>query len=379
MNNRKITFSLIVLYLLPWGIQCLVNNLIPVYVKSLSFATDKTVGLVTGLGAVITVFSQLIWTYFAGKSKNKSNVLALSLLLLTAFSLLFLKKNISQAELFIFVVLFYSCYMVHQPLVDTIASENYTKTKYMFGFFRSFASFGYAVMGLVFAILPNENPSVFFLYTAILASLSLIVSKTIDCRTQEKTAEKKDKNIFNSVFIRFLVYTFILYVCSSSILSYFSVYYTSKDALGGNVGTFTLLISIAAFAEWALVILYSKFTEKIKWKYTFMMIAASGILRSFTIFIAPTPFVASLSLIFNTIWFGLLGPSVALYIKKNVSVTGNAFAQGVWTVVSSGVGTFTGSFLSGLFVGSFGLKTLFLAVAILLTILTLITPVLIQD
>ena len=366
------------LYLLPWGIQCLVNNLIPIYVDSLSFATEKTIGFVTGLGAVITAISQIVWAYFAGKSKNKSNVLALSLFLMAVFSFLFLKKDITQTQLFIFVILFYACYMVHQPLVDSIASENYTKTKFTFGFFRSFASLGYAVMGMVFTILPNSNPSVFFLYTAILAAISCFISKTVDCRVVEKASENKDKNVFNRVFIKFLIYTFILYISSSSILAFFPVYYKS-EALGGSVGTFTLLISIAAFAEWLVVMLYSKVVNKIKWKYTFMMIAASGILRSFVIFIAPSHQFAALSLIFNTIWFGLLGPSVALYIKENVPEKGNVFAQGVWTVVASGAGTFTGSFLSGLFAESFGMQPLFLVVALILTVLTLFTPFLIKN
>ncbi len=377
--NKKITISLIALYLLPWGIQCLINNFIPVYVASLDFATPKTVGEVAGLGAIITALSQLVWSYFAGKSKNKSNILALSLFFLTVFSLLFLKRNITKSQLFIFVTLFYFCYMVHQPLIDTIASENYLKTKHSFGFFRSFASLGYAVMGLIFTVLPNEKPWLFFIYVAVLAAISLVFSKTINCRTETKILESKDKKVFNNVFIKFLIYTFILYISSSSILAFFAVYYTSENALGGNVGTFSLLISIAAFAEWLVVLLFSKISGKIKWKYTFMLIALSGVFRSFIIYIAPTPAVASLSLIFNTVWFGLLGPSVTPYIKKNVSATGNAFAQGVWTVVSSGAGTFTGSYLSGLFAEAFGIRTLFLAITILLIILTSITPMLIKD
>ena len=122
--SRRLPVFLTALYLLPWGIQCLVNNFIPVYVASLPFATAQTVGDVVGLGAVITVFSQLLWSFFAGKAKNKSNVLALSLLLLGIFSLLFLIKGITKPLLFLFVTLFYSSYMAHQPLIDTIAPKS---------------------------------------------------------------------------------------------------------------------------------------------------------------------------------------------------------------------------------------------------------------
>ena len=88
MKNKRITFALIALYFLPWGIQYLINNFMSVYVASLPFATEKTVGEVIGLGAIITCISQTVWPYFAGKAKNKSNVLCLSLVLLAGISLL---------------------------------------------------------------------------------------------------------------------------------------------------------------------------------------------------------------------------------------------------------------------------------------------------
>ena len=82
MMQKNLTFPLMMLYLVPWGIQCIIGNFMPVYVASLPFATEKTVGEVAALGAVITMISQVVWTKFADKSKNKNNVLVLSLILL---------------------------------------------------------------------------------------------------------------------------------------------------------------------------------------------------------------------------------------------------------------------------------------------------------
>lgn len=153
MKSKRITLALIVLYFLPWGIQYLINNFMSVYVASLPFATEKTVGEVIGLGAIITCISQTVWPYFAGKAKNKSNVLCLSLMLLAGISLLFLNGAMTKPVLLVCVVLFYSCFMVHQPLIDTICSEIYQKTDFKFGFFRSFASLGYGIVGVVLMFL----------------------------------------------------------------------------------------------------------------------------------------------------------------------------------------------------------------------------------
>lgn len=376
----KISVSLIALYLLPWGIQCLINNFMPVYIASLPFATERTVGEMVGLGAVITAVSQLAWAFFAGKSRNKSNVLALSLLFLSGFSMLFLTENMTYTRLLIFVILFYSCYMAHQPLIDTIASENFTKTKHSFGFFRSFASLGYALMGFVFTFLPNENPKIFFLYTAILSFLSLVFSKTVSAKESASPKEERGSvKVFTPAFVKFLVYTFLLFAASSSISAFFSVYFTGEEYLGGKVGIFSLLVSVSAVAEWLLVILFGRWIPKMKSKWVFFLIPFSGIFRCLFIYIAKTPLVASFSFVFCSIWFGILWAAVTPYIKKNVESGANVFAQGLFTVVSSGAGGFFGSYISGIYAECFGLRTLFLTLTLVLVALSLLTPLLIKD
>ncbi len=375
--SKKLSVTLAALYLLPWGIQCLVNNFIPVYVASLPFATAQTVGDVVGLGAVITVFSQLFWSFLAGKAKNKSNVLALSLLLLGAFSLLFMFDGITKPLLFFFVILFYSSYMAHQPLIDTIASENYAKTRFSFGFYRSFASLGYALMAILLALLPNDDASLFFLYAAILAAVSLVLAKTVPGTAIAVQEKKRSSRIFSRRYICFLIYTLILFFCSSSFSAFFSVYYTSAEYLGGSIASFSVLVSVSALAEWLLVMLFARLGKRLGATLTFLFVPLSGAFRAFTVYIADTPAAAALSFIGCALWFGILWSAVTPYITSIVSAEDNAFAHGVWSVVSSGLGSFAGSFVSGRFAESFGMKTLFLALTLLLFALTLLTPLLI--
>ena len=72
MNSKRVTFSLLGMYLLPWGIQYLVNNFMSVYVASFPFSTEKTVGEILGIGALVTCLAQAAWSYIAGKAKNKA-------------------------------------------------------------------------------------------------------------------------------------------------------------------------------------------------------------------------------------------------------------------------------------------------------------------
>lgn len=379
MMQKNLTFPLMMLYFVPWGIQCIIGNFMPVYVASLPFATEKTVGEVVALGAVITMISQVVWTKFADKSKNKNNVLVLSLILLAAFSGLFLIEGITKPILFIFVILFYSCYMTHQPLIETIAYENYSATKHSFAWFRSFASFGYAFIGLLITVLPKDNPKNFFIYSGILAILAVGITKMVPSKNIEtiKTVTEK-KGIYNKAYILFLVLTFMFYFCSSITATFFPVYYTAKEGIGGSVGIYSLMVSVSTFLEWGIMIVFSKTLEKMKAKHKFFIMGISGIFRSGIIFLVENQYLILLSFLFQGIWYGLLWSSVTPYIKKIVPENCLASAQGAWTVVSAGLATFAGTYAGGIIADVIGLKMLFMIISVVLIFATGLSIVLVK-
>ena len=377
--QKKLTFSLILLYLVPWGIQCIIGNFMPVYVASLPFATEKTVGEVAALGAVITMISQVVWTKIADKSKSKNNVLALSLILLAIFSGLFLIKGITKPLLYLFVILFYSCYMTHQPLIETISSENYSKTKHSFAWFRSFASFGYALVGLLLTVLPNDKPEKFFIYSSVLAILSVIIAKMVPSkRTEVKKTVKQKEGVYNKKYISFLILTFLFYFCSSITATFLPVYYTAKDGIGGSVGVLSLMISVATFLEWGIMIVFSGVLEKMKAKHKFFIMGISGIFRSGIIFLVENQYLILLCFLFQGIWYGLLWSSVTPYIKKIVPENSLASAQGTWTVVSAGLATFAGTYAGGVIAEAIGLKMLFMIVSVILFFATALSTILVN-
>ena len=59
--------------------------------------------------------------------------------------------------------------------------------------------------------------------------------------------------------------------------------------------------------------------------------------------------------------------------------SGLASAQGIWTVVSSGIATFAGSFAGEIIAELLGLKNLFIIVTIILIILGIFTPFMIRE
>lgn len=361
MSRRRVV-CLSAIYLFPFALQCFVNNLMPIYVASLDFANEKTVGSVAGLGAIMTAVSLLVWSFFTGRARRKGRVLVLSMALVFATSLLFLLKDVTYARLMVFVVLFYSCYMSHQPIVDTIVSESYMRTKHSFAFYRAFASLGYAAAGLLIAIIPADNPRLFFVYIAALALISLLFAAFH--RDEEATVtEKKEKSGKLSLdFFKFCLFVLIMFFSSSVLATFTGVYFTGRSYLGGDVSVFGVLLAVSSVAEWLLIVVLAKWTERADARLIFLLIAASGVGRSVILALAPNSAVASLSFLFNPLYFALLGACAAPYIKSIVPKDSNAFAQGVYVVVTFGLGTFLGSYIGGVIADEFGMRNMFFVV-----------------
>ena len=371
MHNKKTSAVLVALFLLPWGMQCLVSNILPIYVASLPFASESTVGLVTGIGALITMLSQFVWASIADRSKRKSRVLCTSLLIVTAASALFLAVPVTNIViLLVLTVLFYSSYMTHQPLIDTIGAEQYSQTKHPFSWFRSFASLGYGCMELLYILLLllNDNNGLIFLYIAILALASAVISLFVqDAKpAASETIKTAEKFTITASFVKFLVFTFFLFVCGSTITTFFPVYFTAEDGLRGDTKLFTLIAGVGTFLEWGIMLVLSKPISKLKSNTAFLLIALAGALRSAVLFLAPSPYVAALIAPFNALWFGLLWSVSTPYLKQLVPENALARAQGIWTVVAFGIAPFVGSYLGGIVAEYVGMRTLFLLAALLM-------------
>lgn len=380
MQNKKISAILIALYLLPWGIQCLVTNILPIYISELPFATESTIGLITGIGALITMVSQLIWARIADRSKRKSRVLSASLVIVTVAALLFLAvpvRNISV--LLVLTVLFYSSYMTHQPLIETICVEQCDRTRHPFSWFRSFASLGYGCMELLYILLLllNDNNSLIFLYIAVLALVSAVISLMVQDRkpaaSPAHVTQIMEKANISAPFVKFLVFTFVLFVSNSVISTFFPVYFTDETGLNGDTKLFTFITGVGTFLEWGIMLVFSRPISRLKPNIAFLLVAFTGILRCAVLYLAPNFYFAALIVPFNASWFALLWSVSTPYLKQLVSENTLGRAQGIYTVVAFGIAPFAGSYLGGLIAECSSLRTLFLLTALLLAALALCT------
>ena len=357
MNRNTIILSF--LYLVPWGIQCLVTNFMPVYLAELPFTNEEIIGYIMAFASVVTIVSQMVWARIADKSKNKNLVLMWSLIGVTAFALMFTLRNMSLLTVCILVFLFYSCYMVHQTLIDTIAVEQGKNLKMPFSTVRSFASLGYALAGMIFGLAGQQSAGAIFYFVAFLGLLSVFFAIAMPKADVSIKKEKESKDFkAGKSFVLLLVYTFMLYIGTSMISTFFPVYYST--VLNGDLDFLSFVIGLAAIPEWLLMVVIGKWISKISPKIQFAIIALSGCLMSAIFCLVTNTYVVVVGYIFQALLFAFLWSSTTPYIAKIVPVKNLTVAQGTWTLCSSGIATAIGSVLGGIFSGYFGLRNLFL-------------------
>lgn len=277
----------------------------------------------------------------------------------------------------VIVILFYSAYLPYRPIIDTIVSEKYLQTNHSFGWYRSFASFGFAAMGIVYAFLPGRTANSFFIYVCIMAFLSAAAAKMIVAEPvlKENEGHTETKTI-NKSFVLFLIYTVLVYICASGSQTFFPVYYTSTDGLGGRMENYGVMISIGTFIEWGIMMVFGKVLSEAKPVYPFLIISLAGALKELIVYLAPNTYCSAFSMIFHGIWYGTLWSVSTPYMKKILPENSLCFGQGVWTVASTGLGTFLGSMIFGSVVSNLGLKNLFAVMAIMYLIIAAATPIL---
>jgi len=375
--RRRFTGTLILLYALPWGLQCIVNTFMSVYVSSLPFSTEKTVGNVMAFGSAVTMLSQLVWSKIAYRCKNRFVLLFLSLLLIVLFCLPFLLVKMRLPLLYASVFLFYFCFMVHQPLLDAITTENAERLTLSFGAVRSFSTFGYALAGLICGVAGFATATDIFYYIGILAGISAILSLTAPKETRQVKPKRERLHfagLFNRRFVGFLLFTFLLYLTSAINVVFFPVYYT--DVLQGSLQHLGIMSSVEAFLEWGIMIIFGARIAKMAPGKLFLFIALAAAFRCFAVWFTENPYLILLTYLGSAVWFGLQWSSVAPYICRIVPNGCNMTAQSLWTLVSSGLGATAGSFLGGIAAEHLSIRTLFLLGTVLMLLLAAASPVL---
>ena len=373
--GKKTDISLILTYIFLWGMQ-FSGTLFSIFIDSLPFTTAETIANISSVNSVVIMLSQFAWTKVADRTRNKTNLIALSLFMIIFSSITFYFCELNIVLLYVLVIIYNAAFCAHTPLIDTVTAEHTRTAKRPFAFYRSFGTLGYALIGIVFALIPNMEAKGGFIFMAAFAVLSIISSRFIGIRSEISLPKQKRSynGVFNKRFILLLVYFFIYSIGTTFMNIYTSIYFTSEEHLGGSVNTYVAVLTVATVIEWLVLLLLVRFNRLFSNKLRYLLIPVFCLIKAGLLFLSPNCTVAIIAMAFQGFQHAFLWSSITPYIAKIVPRENLASAQGICNIAMSGIAPLIGAFICGRIVGIIGIRPLFLITVIIMIAVILFTP-----
>lgn len=371
-----ITLSMMLLYLVQWGAQYVGYNYLPLYIDSLPFSTNSTVGLAIAVGSATTILVQPFWGRMADRAKTKNRILIIALVLEGVMGLLFFQKLPNLWVLLLCIILFYIPFLAPQSLIDTIVVENMGKVKVRFGMIRCFASGGAATMAFIFGAITDLNDikafSIFLAcaFGSLIPLLMLPKTKGHARAAGQKISYKK--LLQNKKFLLFLFYGFCLFLCSTMVNPFFPIFVMTEQGLNSGTEWYGIFMGITILLEMLIMFFGAKLFARLPHYLVFMIPPVVGIFRMLFLVLAQAPSDLYIYPIFHAMWFAPLWCKVAPFIQEVVPEEMRATGQSIWTIITCGIAPVIGSLTSGFLSDLFGIRQTFGVIMGMLIIMSVV-------
>ena len=375
-GSTTITVSMMLLYLIQWGSQYIGYNFLPIYIDSLPFSTNSTVGIAIAVGAATTILAQPVWGSLGDHAKTKNRVLIAALVLEALMGLLFFFDIPNLWVLLLCVVLFYIPFLAPQALIDTIIVENMNHVKVRFGMLRCFSSGGAALMSFIFGFVGEMTSIRAFTIFAIFSAGSIIPLLFLP-KTRGHAHGTKKKGAYrellqNRRYMLFLLYGLALFLCGAMINAFFPIYVTTEKGLNAGVEVYGIFMGVTILIEAAVMCLGSKLFARMNPYVVFMFPLVAGIFRILIPTISSTWMDMLIYPIFHALWFGPLWAKVAPFIQSVMPLEMRATGQSFWTIVTCGIAPVIGSLAAGALADMFDIRVMFTIVCCMMAVLSVV-------
>jgi PPP family 3-phenylpropionic acid transporter len=382
-NSKKTVLAMRSMYFIIWGTQFIGQQYMSIYIRSFSFVSDVTVGLMMSLGYLVTTLSQPIWGSVADHARTKNRVLRCIILsVAAAMWLLILPKHASFLTLIPSVVVVFFVLIIPGMLTDTIIVENIERTGAPFGTVKCFASAGAGAAALLLFLLSlfiTIKPTTTFMIAAFNSALALIPLHFLPATKGHAHGVKssKEKTSFKAILknrrlVLLLAYILLLFIGVQATNVFLGIYYATDRGLNAGIGMYGLFFAICIGIETCLMLFANKLWSRIHIYNIFLLVCLAAFGRSLVIFLAPNIFVIQLSAIFHSLLFAPLWSRLSPYVNSIVTKEMRATGQAAWYIMAFGLGPVLGSALGGVIADLAGLRNLFLVTALMLLVLTFV-------
>ncbi|MDO4467301.1 MAG: MFS transporter [Bacillota bacterium] len=359
------------LQILYWFACCCVMGFIAVFLKFCGLSNSE-IGIVSGGGAVLSIFLSPFISSLVGKLK-KISLQQMMMLILGLTLICFMIITFLPVPSLVTMVLYISMYalMLSAVPIMTMIAMNYLEQGIHvdFGTARGMGSTSWAVGALLFGkIIDWFNPSVLtigYLITCVfifilLLSMPPLYQSEAEAKSVEDTV-KSEENVL-SVLKKYKTFAIILVgftfvFAGSTALGTYLI--NIIQSIGGNTSLLGIVMFVMAFSEMPIMSLSGRLIQRFNALTLIAIGAFFYTIRNIGLCFAPNLVVFIICAACQGVSYGLMTGVITYYVNQSLERQDRMAGQTLIGIMTSGIGSTLGNVLGGFLIDGLGMSAMY--------------------
>ena len=316
------------------------------------------IGTLAALPVFVTATITFIWAAIADTFRLHRVILRMALLLAPVVA-----YWLSQAKHFVALVPCVFAYAIVtspiSPLLDSNALEVAKEHERSYGGLRVWGSVGWAASTWLVGLLIQARSTRWFFYSYIvLMAIAFLFSLFQPARklVQRSSLIHGLRELFRVDFLLFLISAFLLTTASGGVNSFFSLYLNRIGATEGQIG---LSWALAAVSELPVMLLSAVMLRRIGAKGLLVMAFLVFIVRWLFYSVIDAPVWALVVQLLHGLSFAAFLVGGVTFVSERTPPGLSATAQAIYSTVTFGLASITGSMIGGYLYDNVGMQNFF--------------------
>ena len=316
------------------------------------------IGTLAALPVFVTATITFIWAAIADTFRLHRVILRMALLLAPVVA-----YWLSQAKHFVALIPCVFAYAIVtspiSPLLDSNALEVAKEHERSYGGLRVWGSVGWAASTWLVGLLIQARSTRWFFYSYIvLMAIAFLFSLFQPARklVQRSSLIHGLRELFRVDFLLFLISAFLLTTASGGVNSFFSLYLNRIGATEGQIG---LSWALAAVSELPVMLLSAVMLRRIGAKGLLVMAFLIFIVRWLFYSVIDAPVWALVVQLLHGLSFAAFLVGGVTFVSERTPPGLSATAQAIYSTVTFGLASITGSMIGGYLYDNVGMQNFF--------------------
>jgi PPP family 3-phenylpropionic acid transporter len=317
------------------------------------------IGVLTSVGAIISLFAQPYWGLVSDRSRYKNRVLILCTLCSALTVWLIAWSGSGYIWLLLSTAVFSLFQVAINPLSDAITLELSSKGVVRFSSVRTIGSVGYALISVAAGWMFSRNIHTIFPVTSLILGGCFLIAlgiPKVEGHQSGKNRVKLTELFKNKTLVYLYIYALILATTLGFFFSFHAIYSKQQGISMELIGTG---IAIGSFSQFPFLIFFQKIYERFGIRNILLFSGLIHALRWILYAYALSPATVLLLWMVHGGTYILFYLCLAEYVNTHVLKELKASGQMVNSVILLGISKIIGGILGGWFSSRFGFQSAF--------------------